>query len=110
MIGLPSSPAISATINANGTYQLTLDNSVSAGILKQASHYQVSHTQLDPNSGLMIYKYVPAVDYTGTDEVVLSTIKATSVARTGCGSGQDVDNDVTYTTSYTTLKINITGK
>lgn len=111
MIAPSSSPVVAVTISANQTYQLSLNNSVSLGILKQASHFQVSHTALDAKNGVMIYKYMPAVNYTGTDEVVLSTIKATTVARTGCGNGQDINsNSITYTTSYTTLKINITDK
>lgn len=92
----------------NQTYQLTLDNSVTASVSKQAAHFQLSRTEVDAQ-GLLTYKYLPALDYTGTDEVVLSKTIATNGDRSGCSSGQG-SSAVSYTTSFTTLKINITDK
>src|SRR5450755_3662385 len=66
---------IKATILPNGSYQLPIDNSGNISISMQASHFQVSQTELDSKSGFTVYKYVPAADYRGTDEVVLSNTK-----------------------------------
>ena len=101
---------INATIAPNGTYQLSMDNSVIVSISKQASHFQVSRTELDSKSGLMVYKYIPAADYRGTDEVVLSN--TTTFKGTGTGSCTNNHNsnsdNTTSSTSYTTVKISIT--
>ena len=102
---------INATIAPNGTYQLSLDNSVTVSVSKQASHFQVSRTELDSKSGFMVYKYIPAADYRGTDEVVLSN--ATTFKATGTGSCPNNHNsnsdNTTSSTSYTTVKLNITN-
>ena len=102
---------ITATIAPNGTYQLPIDNSVIVSISKQASHFQVSRTELDSKSGLMVYKYIPAADYRGTDEVVLSnttTFKATGSGSCNNNHNNNSDN-TTSSTSYTTVKLNITN-
>jgi isochorismate synthase EntC len=108
-----ASPAnlINATIAANQTYLLTLDNSASVSVSKQASHFQVSQIEMDTKNAAMIYKYVPAINYTGTDEVVLANTKAitTQSNSNGCNSNQNSNsNNITYATSYTTVRINIT--
>ena len=70
---------VNATVALNGSYQLPVENSGIISISKQASHFQVSQTGTDSKTGALVYKYVPAVDYTGSDEVVLSNTKTSLV-------------------------------
>ena len=108
----PTNPNIvNATIALNGNYQLPINNAGDVSISKQASHFQVSKTEVDSKSGLIVYKYVPAVDYRGTDEVVLSNIKTSPITGSGCSNHHisNSENTTTATTTYTTVKINITN-
>jgi hypothetical protein len=106
-----STSVVNATVAPNGSYQLPIDNSgiVTISISRQASHFQVSQTELDSRTGFIVYKYVPAVDYRGTDEVLLSTTKTSVVTGSGCiNHGSNSESTVT-STSYTTIKLNITN-
>src|SRR5438045_3218282 len=67
--------SINATVKTNGTYELALSDIDNVTISKQASHFQISQAGLDNKTGLLVYKYQPAQDFTGSDEVVLSTSK-----------------------------------
>lgn len=99
---------IKATIAGNQAYQLPISSVGNVSISKQASHFQVSQTQLDPKNGSPVYKYVPADGYTGTDEVVLSTKTAvTNVSTGGCGNNSHVTETIGYNISSTIIKINI---
>ena len=109
-----STNIVNATIAPNGTYQLPIDNSgtVAVSISRQASHFQVSETGLDSKTGFTVYTYVPVADYRGTDEVLLSSTRTSVVAGNGCGNSSSQNSDLTHTitsTSYTTVKINITN-
>lgn len=102
---------INATIALNGSYQLPINNSGSVTISRQASHFQLSQTEADSKSGFTVYKYIPAQDYAGTDEVVLSNTKTIiASAGSGCSNNHTSNSDNTTTsTSYITVKINITN-
>lgn len=108
----PSSTSIDIVILPDQTYQLNLPKATNASIYKQASHYQTSETVLDTENGSFIYKYKPDANYTGKDQVMLSTITPTptSGSRSECiRSGNLVNTSVipTYTTSYTTINITV---
>jgi hypothetical protein len=100
---------VNATIAPNGSYQLNL-NSANVSISRQASHFKVSQTEPDSKSGSIVYKYIPAADYRGTDEVVLSNTKTIiTTGSSGCpGNHTNNSDNTTSSTSYTTVKINIT--
>lgn len=101
---------INATIAPNGSYQMPIDNSGDISISMQASHFQVSQTELDSKSGMIVYKYVPAADYRGTDAVVISNTKTIISEASGCPNNRTTDsNNATTSTSYITVKINITN-
>lgn len=106
-----NSNIVNATIGLNGSYQLPINNAGDVSISKQASHFQVSKTEPDSKSGLIVYKYVPAVDYRGIDEVVLSNTKTRLITGSGCSNNHtsNSQNTTTSTTTYTTVKINITN-
>ena len=105
---------INVTINQNTSYTyqlLTANNGKAMGISQQASHSSVSTITTGATPGSLVYSYVPAKDYLGTDAVVLSTQNSQQVGQ-GCsnhkGNGDhhghhDNDDDDNSTTT-----INIT--
>ena len=104
----PPANIINATVALNKTYQLTF-NSGEVNISKQASHFKVSQVEPGTENGSIVYKYAPAADYIGADEVVLSITKAATTENGGCNTnGYNNGRSTSYSTSYTTIKINIT--
>ena len=103
------SPLHTNVINVNvapgATYMLQIDNT--GGISKQASHFKVSQTEVDENKNEVIYKYTPLDGYSGSDEVVLSTVKAYTIATSGCISHISAANNTAYNVTFTTIKFNI---
>ena len=59
-------------------------------ISKQASHYLISKTDRDINSGKIIYTYTPASGFTGTDEVELKSMRGSD--------GASANNNIIFTT------------
>ena len=99
---------INATIKSTGIYQLSLSNVQNLTIAKQASHFQISEAGYDSKTGLMVYKYIPAQDYIGSDEVLLSTSKVVSSGIGGCHNDNSHASS-TVTTSNISVKINVTN-
>ena len=101
---------ISVKISSNQSYEIILAEAVSASISKQASHFSVSETHLNSETGMPVYSYIPAANFTGTDEVILSsTMKYSSIANSigsGCPSSGNAGNTGTFI-QYTTLKITV---
>ncbi len=99
---------INATIAYNKTYQLIF-NSGEVNISKQALHFKISKVESGTENGSIIYKYTPAPDFTGADEVVLSVTKTFATENGGCNTNSNSDaRNTSLSTSYTTIKINIT--
>ena len=66
---------MSVSLKSNQTYQYDLGSfgdEEGAVITSQALHFQTSKIGRDV-SGKIVYTYVPAVNYIGTDEVEIST-------------------------------------
>ena len=103
---------INATVKSNGIYTLNLEDFENISIDKQASHFQISQTEPDNKTGSFIYKYQPVQDYTGSDEVVLSTSKkVVSTMMEGCHDGNingSPHPSTTIVASSITIKIGIT--
>ena len=68
-----------------------------AFINTQASHYLVSKTDRDINTGKIMYTYTPAHNFTGTDEVVLKSMRGSD--------GASANNNIILTT----IKFNISN-
>jgi hypothetical protein len=104
-----SGETINVRIAPNQSYEKDLTNAGTVSILRQAIHFSVSETIVNIESGGQVYKYVPAKDFTGTDEVLLMANKSEESHfgndSGGCGSSS------AYTTSigtkYTTIKITV---
>ncbi len=110
----PASPnpnVISATIAPNQSYVFNVNSSIDVSIERQASHYRISKAGPDSKSGLVVYEYLPAQDFTGKDEVVLSSKIAVYSYdnRGGCNSSHVNDNSVatSFTTTYTTIRFTV---
>lgn len=110
----PATPnVVNAIIAPNQAYTFTVNNSGNTNIEKQASHFKISKIELEGKTGQMVYQYSPAQDYTGKDEVVLSS-KITiysSEGGGGCNNSNHNNNSVTtsYSTSYTTIRLTISN-
>ncbi|MEO6221457.1 MAG: hypothetical protein ABIO81_13575 [Ginsengibacter sp.] len=103
----PVSPkVINATIGPNQIYQFSISSAGNVIIEKQALHYTISKTEQGAKTGEMIYQYLPAKDYTGKDEVVLSSQTMVSRSDGRCNSYQNNGGrEINYYTSFTTIKL-----
>ena len=111
---LSSSPAntgetIAVKITPNQSYIYNQPDASNLSVNRQASHFSVSEAIANTETGGFSYRYVPAADYTGVDEISLISsriiINYSSSNESGCGSGSS-DNK-TSGTSFITLKITI---
>jgi hypothetical protein len=115
ILSTPAKEVIKATVASNATYELNLDKYGTVEIYKQAQHSSYSATGIDSKSGLMLYKYMPLEEYTGEDEVILSSTKSSvySAGNHECNSGYGEDNNsaskgVLNSISYVTIKFTVT--
>jgi hypothetical protein len=71
---VPASPdrIITAKVTPGQTYSVSIDNMGELSINKQASHFKISRTETDPKTGSLIYSYLSADGFKGTDEVLLA--------------------------------------
>ena len=94
----PTTQSITQTLRANQSYQFDLVNSgdeEDASISKQVTNFYTSSVDKDINTGKVIYKYVPATNFVGTDEV---EIKSAIVS-----DGASPNNKLVYTTIKFTI-------
>ena len=88
---------VSAKISANETYTYTLPTNVSSHdfqISVSGNHSSVSAIQKDA-SGNLTYIYTPALNYTGADQIVLSTnieVAGSTEHHDNCSSGNHDGN------------------
>lgn len=79
----PVTLQIIETIKANEIYQFDLGyfgREEAASISIQAKHFSESSIDREINSGKVIYKYLPAINYAGTDEVSLKSARGSDGA------------------------------
>lgn len=107
---VPVSPnVINAIIAPNQAYTFTINTPGELNIEKQASHYKISTAGLDENNH-PVYEYLPAQDYRGKDEIVLSNRTTTYTSEVGNGCNNNHTNNTVITnssTSYTTIRLTI---
>jgi hypothetical protein len=103
----PSTEVVQVKISPNQTYQADMNDATKISIAKQAIHFSVSEALVSGENGAPGYKYVPAADFTGSDEVTLISSKTeTSYFSGGC-STENSNEHTTVTTKYITLKITV---
>lgn len=95
---------INASVTSGQTYSLSFDQSANVSIYKQAAHFSQSNAQLNNETGKVTYTYVPAVGFSGDDEVTLSKI-ISSEPHSGCHNGSVSSASAT---SYVNVKIKVT--
>jgi hypothetical protein len=81
--GLSPANEITISLGRNETYRYDLGlfgDEEGASITTQASHYLVSELNREINSGSISYTYTPALDFTGTDVVVLKSMQGSDGA------------------------------
>ena len=84
-------------------YTLTLGNSGRASISRQAFHYQVSEAGMNAETKAVVYKYIPAADFTGVDEVSLVyQTEGSEQANAGCPNAVGGNR-----TTYVTIKFTV---
>ena len=99
---------INVRIAPNQSYQMDLTNAGTVSISKQAIHFSVSEAIANNETGTQVYKYIPAKDFTGNDEVVLLSNKTEenhSVNNSGGCPGSSNAFTTSIGTKYTTIKI-----
>ena len=91
---------IDVTLKVNQSYQYDLGGfgiEEGAGIATQASHFRISTTYRDSSGTTpnIFYKYIPATNFVGTDEVTLKSEKGSN--------GASVKTNITYTSIKFTI-------
>jgi len=99
---------ITVKIAPNQPYQMDLTGAGTISVIRQAIHFSVSETIVNSENGTQVYKYIPAKDFTGNDEVELISNK-TEQDHSASNSGGSCGSSNSYTTSigtkYTTINI-----
>ena len=94
----PSTQTITQTLSANQSYQFDLGNfgdEEGASITKQATNFSISSVNREINTGKVIYNYVPAANFIGTDEVEIKSARGSD--------GASPNNKLIYTTIKFTI-------
>ena len=92
-----------AKVAPGQTYVLDVAIKGDLSIIRQAAHYSVSETGVAEN-GYLVYKYIPAAGFNGTDEVLLShSTEAEDDISNGCNYGESRIN-----ISSSTIAVKIT--
>ncbi|MBO9700076.1 MAG: hypothetical protein J7604_07680 [Sporocytophaga sp.] len=95
---LPKPNEITVKLKVNEAYQFDLGNfgdEEGASISKQATNYSVSTLERETSTGKVIYKYTPATNFTGTDEVQIKSERGSN--------GASPNNNITYMTIKFTI-------
>lgn len=96
----PVIQTITETIRVNQAYQFDLGNfgdEEGAYISKQANYFSVSSVDREVNTGKIIYKYTPATNFVGTDQVEIKSARGSN--------GSSANNKIVLTT----IKLTVTN-
>jgi hypothetical protein len=99
---------IAVKIAPNQSYILNLPDLSNLSINRQAAHFSVSETLANAENGSFSYRYIPAADFTGADEITLVSSKTitSSSSEGGCNTGSS-DSKASSSTNLITLKITV---
>jgi len=105
----PSPERVITTKVAPGQIQtVTIDDIGELSIVRQALHFKISQTGIDPKNNSRIYSYSPAEGFTGTDEVLLAHKISTSYSGSGsCNYGDSQNMGSSLRISYVAVKITV---
>jgi hypothetical protein len=109
-----ASQVVNVKVETNGVYELAITGSMGeVKVHAQALHYELSELGIDSKNSRKVYKYIPAKDYNGSDEVTLSQTRSyTSYGESGqCHNGNMSAEKITRTsTTFLTIKFKVTPK
>ena len=103
-----SAKIINATILPGQTYVFNAGVSGTINISRQASHYQISEAKVDSKNGTLLYTYIPAAGYTGTDEVALIHTLTTTENNTGTCQGTHSSTTTSISNNVIIIKMLVT--
>lgn len=95
---LPVANKINVKITANETYLFDLGNfgdEEGASISRQATNFSESTLEREINTGKVVYKYTPATNFVGTDEVEIKSARGSN--------GASPNDNITYITIKFTI-------
>jgi hypothetical protein len=106
--GSEASETMHVKIAPNQSYQLDF-SSANLTISRQANHFLLSETSLNIENGGLVYKYIPAKDFTGNDEVIFLSTQFQTNNITGSSSGCQSNSNVSSSSrvKYITLQITV---
>ena len=99
---------LEARVAPGQTQTVTIDNSGELSIARQASHFKISQTGVDPRNSSLIYQYSPAEGFSGSDEVLLALKTTMGMTSSGSCNYGDAGSKASSRTSYIAVKITIT--
>lgn len=117
--GTHATQTINATVEMNKAYQFDMGNvskRETAKITEQARHFTLSETSDVNGEGHTVYNYLPAMNYTGTDEVSITIAEGHhgcanhdqhACGNNNCQHHDDDDDDDDNSTTYI-IKITVT--
>ena len=98
---------ITAKVSPGQTEVFSFDNFGELNIIRQASHFKISQTSVDPKNNSLLYSYSPADGFTGTDEVLLAHKKQTGYSSNSSCNYGDSQGMSSTRTSYIAVKITV---
>jgi hypothetical protein len=110
MVISTSDQTINVKIAPNQLYQTELTNAGTISISRQATHFIVSEAIMNNENGIPVYKYIPATDFTGIDEVeLLSSISVVNYSASSGGGcpGSNSASTTSFNTKYIRLRITV---
>jgi hypothetical protein len=96
---------ITAKVSPGQTQMVTVDNDGEISIVRQALHFKISATGIDPKNNALVYNYAPVDGFTGSDEVLLAHKTLTGYSGS-CNYG-DGQNMTSSRTVYVAIKITV---
>ena len=93
----PKTQTINQILSANQSYQFDLGSfgdEEGASISKQATNFYISSVNKDINTGKAIYKYVPATNFIGTDEVEIKSARGSNGT---CANNKLINTRIKFT-------------
>lgn len=100
---------INAKILPGQLNTIFIDNTGELSIAKQASHFKISETGIDPKNSSLIYSYAPADGFSGNDEVLLAhkTESSSDITSSGSCNYNSSSNSMRSNITYIAIKISV---
>jgi len=98
---------ITAKVSPGQTQMVAISNDGEISIVRQALHFKISQTGIDPKNNTLVYNYAPADGFTGEDEVLLAHKTLTGYSSGNSCNYSDGQNMASSRTVYVAVKIKV---